>query len=227
MYIINKYGNNERFINYKLDEGLYKFTTNFYKDDKIKVEKIKNIYTKASIRGEHTFYGVDIAAAISSYARIRIKQDIINHIKNKNAIVYYVDTDSIHTNIPLDEYQIDQYELGKYKLVKKFIKGSYIAPKTYITVGKDENPQITFKNVSSKENINLNYEILDKCLYKNNILKIDKIDRLFNKDMKNFRIFKRTQQFNFAMETKKYIKVYNKENKFVKTKYIYIKRKKN
>lgn len=75
------------------------------------------------------FNDVSIAtsAAITSYARIymsKIKLDILK----KGGNIYYTDTDSIVTNITLDNVGNN---LGEFKLEHKIKKGYFLSAKTY------------------------------------------------------------------------------------------------
>ncbi len=89
---------------------------------------------------EHTFSDVSIAiaSAITSYARIfisKIKLDILN----KGGSLYYSDTDSIVTNIPLNPEQVG-INLGQFKLEHLIKKAYFISSKTYLI--KSENKTI-------------------------------------------------------------------------------------
>lgn len=70
-----------------------------------------------------------ISAAITSYARIfmsQIKLDVLNNGGN----IYYTDTDSLVTDIPLKDGLIGPY-LGQFKLEHKVKEGYFISAKTY------------------------------------------------------------------------------------------------
>lgn len=90
---------------------------------------------------------VAIASAINSYARVhmnRVKLDILR----KGGSIYYTDTDSIVTDIKLDDSQIGP-EIGKFKLEHEIKEGYFISNKTYAikTVSnKDGEEQIFIKN---------------------------------------------------------------------------------
>ena len=69
------------------------------------------------------------AAAITSYARIymsKIKLDILS----KGGSIYYTDTDSIVTDIPLDSNLVGD-KLGQFKLEGEIIDAYFITSKTY------------------------------------------------------------------------------------------------
>jgi hypothetical protein len=77
------------------------------------------------------------AAAVISYARIfmsKVKLDILK----KGGHVYYTDTDSIVTDIPLDKSLIGP-NLGQFKLEYEIKEGYFISAKTYCLVLKDNS----------------------------------------------------------------------------------------
>ena len=94
-----------------------------------------------------------IAVFVTAYGRHVLYKGIENIIK-KGGNVYYVDTDSIITNIELDEELVSNTELGKWKLeceIKEYIG---IEPKTYICdnekrakgIPKEQQEKLSFKD---------------------------------------------------------------------------------
>lgn len=71
-----------------------------------------------------------ISAAVNAYARIHM-QNLKLDIIAKGGKLYYSDTDSIVTNVKLDNSLIDSKALGKLKLEYEVTKGIFIAPKLY------------------------------------------------------------------------------------------------
>ena len=74
-----------------------------------------------------------ISAAVTAYARIhisKIKLDILS----KGGKIFYSDTDSIVTDLELDEDMVNAKELGKLKLEHKVAKGIFITNKTYCII---------------------------------------------------------------------------------------------
>jgi hypothetical protein len=69
---------------------------------------------------------ISIASAITSYARMFMSQFLADPKLN----IYYIDTDSIDVDTPLDEIFIGK-ELGKFKLEFEFIEAIFLAPKVY------------------------------------------------------------------------------------------------
>jgi hypothetical protein len=77
------------------------------------------------------------AAAVTSYARIfmsKVKLDILN----KGGNIYYTDTDSIVTDIPLNESLVGP-NLGQFKLEYEIKEGYFNSAKTYCLVLKDNS----------------------------------------------------------------------------------------
>ena len=125
---------------------------------------------KNNEESEHSFLDVSIAiaSAVNSYARIFItktKLDIIN----KGGNIYYSDTDSIVTNIPLNPELVGN-KIGQFKLEHKLKKAYFITSKTYILINTRNKRIIKSAGVTkpknhsrSKYNLNLNKFI---ALYK-------------------------------------------------------------
>src|SRR6266850_1513361 len=92
-----------------------------------------------------TDVSIVISAMITSYARIymnKIKLDILN----RGGKLYYMDTDSIVTNIQLSS-KIVGFELGKFKLEYKIKKGYFISNKTYCLLTNEDKVIIKSKGV--------------------------------------------------------------------------------
>ena len=92
---------------------------------------------------------VSISSAITAYSRVfmsKLKLDILN----KNGEIYYTDTDSIVTDVPLNESIIGE-EIGKFKLEHKIKEGYFLSNKTYCLVKHDDSVVIKVKGVNSKK----------------------------------------------------------------------------
>jgi hypothetical protein len=116
---------------------------------------LNNLRTKDE--SEHTFHDVSIAiaSAVTSYARIeinKVKLDIIN----KGGNLYYSDTDSIVTNIPL-EYKLIGNNIGQFKLEHTIYKAFFISNKTYLLKANNKTIipiSIYFNNVIKAKGVN-------------------------------------------------------------------------
>lgn len=77
--------------------------------------------------------GVQIAAAITAYARIKLIKDM-DEVGETPA---YFDTDSLVTTKPLPEHLLEtkSKELGRYKLENRARVAIFLAPKTYLLLG--------------------------------------------------------------------------------------------
>jgi hypothetical protein len=104
--------------------------------DKDYVKVYTESTNKIDIEKDKGFSDVSLttAAAITSYARIymyKIKLDILS----KGGNIYYTDTDSIVTDIPLDNSLVGD-KLGQFKLEFEVKKAYFITSKTYCVILK-------------------------------------------------------------------------------------------
>lgn len=171
--------------------------TGMRRDDKSGVDDIKNIdkYSEISFINSEKGYieypaeikseyiQVQVAAYITSFARLQLLKALkyLDSIGN----VYYCDTDSIVSDVPLDEKMIDKIKLGMWDLENKLNKGLYLKPKVYIEeIIKDDQVSMIkkFKGVSKSTVSNFDFntyeEILEEIIFgcKNSIeIESDKI----------------------------------------------------
>jgi len=108
---------------------------------------IKNL--KDNNESEKTFRDVSIAiaSAVTSYARISISKTKLHILKNGGEL-YYSDTDSIVTNIPLEDKLVGN-ALGQYKLEYIIKEAYFISSKTYCLLLKFGTPVIKAKGVNN------------------------------------------------------------------------------
>jgi len=86
---------------------------------------------------------ISTSAAITSYSRIfmsKIKLDILRN----NGEIYYTDTDSIVTNVPLSDDLVGD-KLGQFKLEHKVKEAYFISSKTYCLILDDNSCKIKVK----------------------------------------------------------------------------------
>lgn len=114
------------------------------------VTKKHTLYNKyTNTRYDVTFYEYDtiskadyiqthIASYVTAYARITLYKGFLSAI-NKGGNVYYCDTDSIATDVELDDSIVDNNEFGKYKLETYVDDAIFLQPKFYAETGHDEN----------------------------------------------------------------------------------------
>ena len=94
---------------------------------------------------------IQTASAITAYSRIELLSQAIK-ILDKGYDVFYVDTDSICTNLPKDkiiELGNISDKLGDWDIEKTNLKGIFIQPKFYLTESLDDNLSIKLKGIPS------------------------------------------------------------------------------
>jgi hypothetical protein len=100
-------------------------------DHDIDYIKVQNLTPKKDVERLNEFKDVSLttAAAVTAYARVymsKLKKDMSKlkkDILNRGGNIYYTDTDSIVTDIPLDDSLVGE-GLGMFKLEYKIEKGS-------------------------------------------------------------------------------------------------------
>lgn len=108
---------------------------------------------------------IAISAARTAYGRIhisRFKSDILN----KGGQLYYSDTDSIVTNLQLDDNMVNNKELGKLKLEHKIDRAIFISGKIYCFFDNKGNFINRAKGVKSTS---LSYPDYMELLNNNNV----------------------------------------------------------
>jgi hypothetical protein len=127
-----------------------------YKD--MLLDSLKSKGNKSSYKEEkYNNVSIALASAITGYSRIfmnKVKIDILN----KGGFIYYTDTDSIVTNIKLDNNLVGT-EMGKFKLEYEIVEGYFISNKTYSFITNDDEIVIKNKGSFSKS---LNYADFEK-----------------------------------------------------------------
>lgn len=157
----------------------------------LSLKDFKPLGSKMYIRDETSFYDRKInpilAIFVTAYAR-HILYEGIENILNQGGNIYYADTDSIITNIKLDNNFICDTELGKWKLEEKIKKYIGIEPKLYIT-----NKNIKAKGIPQEEQKNLTYQDFEDMLkgkeknFKfNGIIGVKEQFKRLNHDTKNY-----------------------------------------
>ena len=169
--------------------------------------------------------GIQIASAIAAYSRINLLQTIFN-IEDKGYKVYYVDTDSIYTNMPANELRkmnIISNELGDWKIENEGLRGIFIQSKFYLTQKEGEVSDIKLKSVPKDavrdlENDENVWEIfLNRLKGKPIIIKADKY---FLRNVRDKSVDVRLN-IQFKLEDKSNLKrepIYNNINEWVSTK---------
>lgn len=143
-------------------------------DDSLYNQLLKSSTTKV----DNLNIAVHISSAITAYSRIYMHK--IKHKYAKN--LYYSDTDSLVTDIKLEDQLISETQLGLLKLEYKIISGLFIAPKLYYLKTDTQNI-IKAKGVNASV---LNYDDFVK-LYNGEYVKVNFLKN-FIKNIKNYTI---------------------------------------
>ncbi len=150
-----------------------------------------------------------ISAAITAYARIYMSKVKLN-ILNKGGNIYYTDTDSIITDIPLDNVGS---KLGEFKLEHKVKKGYFLSAKTYGLIFENN------KTLCKSKGVVENGLSIDDCinLYNGVNVKVPKVSAIRNYDKGSVLIKSDTIKLDHD-SYKKRIKIYDENSKWVDTK---------
>lgn len=190
---------------------------NICKANEIDYIKVLNINPHKDMEKNKEFKDVSIAiaAAVTAYARIYMSQIKLDIIKNGGNI-YYTDTDSIVSDIPLNNNIVGN-KLGQFKLVYFVKEGYFISSKTYCLVTNDsKKPIIKAKGVFSDTLTLIDF----KKMFKGISVEADKKNTVTNYAKGSVVINKETVKLNFN-SYKKRVKIYN-NSKWVDTKPLYI-----
>ena len=120
----------------------------FFSDDELGYAEIE-----ADVRAE--YIQVQIASYVTSYARL-VLLDALRKADEKGN-VYYCDTDSIVTDVPLPDDIIHHTKLGFWDLENEPIKGIFLKPKVYAEA-TDEKVNIKFKGITKETQKTLGYD---------------------------------------------------------------------
>jgi hypothetical protein len=112
-----------------IDENKYIENINEYNNKEIKVfENYIVARDKGIIRSISSYF--NIGSYITSWARVYMLENIKNIIK-EGGYIFYMDTDSIFTNIQISDKFLGD-ELGKFKLEKVSNGGTFFGAKSYV-----------------------------------------------------------------------------------------------
>lgn len=99
---------------------------------------------------------VQVASYVTSRARLVLLKGIKDIIA-RGGKVYYCDTDSIISDIPMSEEMYHESKLGFWDLECKPIKGLFLKPKVYSLVLEDNKEKVKFKGVSKETQKELDF----------------------------------------------------------------------
>lgn len=114
--------------------------------DKIKFENDELGYMEIDTFIQNDSVQPQIAAYVTSFARVHLLKFMKELEKKGN--VYYCDTDSIITDVPLDDIYLDSSALGKWDLEALILEGLFLYPKVYSFKRPDGGTTKKFKGIS-------------------------------------------------------------------------------
>lgn len=130
---------------------------------------------------------VVIRAAVTAYARIHMCKLKLN-ILSKGGQIFYSDTDSIVTDLKLNNILVNNKKLGKLKLEHSIVKGIFITNKTYCLINSNNQFINKAKGINNSSVNFEDYEALLKNIPVKGVKRQSKIDwgkgevRIFDKD---------------------------------------------
>lgn len=221
LFDITDYHDNSELLTFKYNKQNSKIIKE--EIDKINLDTTskENILKELEIfekRIGNTNSSIQIASAITSYARIKLINDMNDHIINNNSEIYYYDTDSIYTNKKLDNELTSDNLLGKYKLEKIIKKGIFLSPKNYAIIDEKNKETIKFKGLYKSEIKNINFDKFKTWLNNEEKPKWYTYKPIY-KTLKNLKIQDKTIKFEPSFESKKYNKIFL-DNIWIKNKNI-------
>ena len=107
---------------------------------------------------------VQVASYVTSRARLVLLKGARSIIE-RGGNVYYCDTDSLVTDIPLPDEIVDENKLGFWKLEGTPKKALFLRPKVYTELHETDKPTIKFKGVTRDTQAGLDYDFYEH-LYK-------------------------------------------------------------
>ena len=103
---------------------------------------------------------VQVASYVTSRARLVWLKGARSVIA-RGGTVYYGDTDSLVTDIPLPSEMVHESKLGYWKEESKPNKGLFLRPKVYTELHESKEPTIKFKGVSRDTQATLDYQFYE------------------------------------------------------------------
>lgn len=185
--------------------------------DYIKVLQESSIDILKENENEFNDVSLVISAAVTSYARILMGNIKLN-ILNKGGNLYYTDTDSIVTDIKLEDYLVGN-NIGQFKLEHEVLEGYFISSKTYCLVTKKK----TIIKAKGLINKSLTKEDFEK-LYKGINIKGTKRSSITTYNKGSVVIQDKEITLDANAYTKR-VKIYDNNGNWIDTKPIYLESK--
>ena len=149
--------------------------TGMRRDDKTSLDTIENIDKHENVCFMDSEVGfieypqeikaeyiqVQIASYVTSRARLVLLKGL-KDIEKRGGNVYYCDTDSIVSDIPMNPDLVDGSKLGFWDLEGTPKKGLFLRPKVYTELFEEKDPTIKFKGVSRETQSTLDYDFYEQ-----------------------------------------------------------------
>ena len=159
-----------------------------------------------------SFTAVQIASAITAYARI-----VMYKYKKLDDIgVYYSDTDSIFCDTKINPKYVSNNKIGKLKLVNEVKFGLFITPKAYFISDQNNVEIAKIKGIGNY--INMKTDLVS--LFEGKSIILPKIYRIF-RDVNTFEIKNLQIQIQITGKLLKRDKIFNVEGIWINTKPIF------
>lgn len=106
---------------------------------------------------------VAVGAYVTAYARL-VMLDALRKCEKGGGTVYYCDTDSIVTDIPMPDEIVHSTKIGYWDLEGVLSDGIFLFPKVYAEVKQDSAVNIKFKGVSKSTQHGMKYGLYEQLL---------------------------------------------------------------
>jgi DNA polymerase type B, organellar and viral len=219
--LYGRFGMNDSFPNITIFKDLKSFKKwyNIHNEDVIKFvglgdrvlvehrSELKDKQTELYYTLETHNVSINIASAITAYARIHMSQFKNNH----NFNLYYSDTDSIYIDRPLSEHLVNSKVLGLMKLEYILVEAIFLAPKVYYL--ETEDGKTIYKVKGLKHEIELTKNDFEKLLVEQSIL--GKFQNKWIKNLSDGNIEVRNELYTLKVTDNKRQLIYNENNELI------------
>ena len=164
---------------------------------------------------------VAVSSAITAYARIYMDR-VMRKVGFEN--IFYTDTDSIFSSVPLDDSIVSDTFLGKFKFEGIIKEAIFLGPKMY-AYKKDSGIEEKVVATGFERN-GFTHEDYKKRYFENIELEC-KEENPFSRDFYKFEIMTTTTIKNYKNEFNKRTKIFNQNGLWIDTTPLILKHKKN
>ena len=166
--LYGRFGMNPQIVNHRIINSIdsNEFTKNKNGVNIIDFKNGKELISYFEESNYLTNVSIPVSASITAYARIHMFT-LIKILERLDYKIYYMDTDSLYLNKPLDIKYVGK-ELGKMKLEHIFKEAIFLAPKVYGGITIEGKNIIKIKGSKNS----LEYIKMKELLYKDKFTKI-------------------------------------------------------